>query len=157
MTASAQIEALYRDLLASWNDRDAAAWGELFTEDGSLVGFDGSPVNSPSSMTEHLEQIFADHEPAAYVPKVREIRELAPGAALLRGVAGMVPPGTSDIESDLNAIHVLVAAEVDEGWRVAHFQSTPAAFHGRPEAVEALTAELQAVLTAGDAGSATPS
>jgi uncharacterized protein (TIGR02246 family) len=147
MTA-APIEALYRDLMASWNNRDAAAWGELFTEDGNLVGFDGSQVDSRGAITEHLAQIFADHQPAAYVAKVREVRQLAPGAALLRGVAGMVPPGESTIKPEVNTIHVLVAVELDGGWRVAHFQATPAAFHGRPEAAEALTAELQAALEA---------
>ena len=78
--------------------------------------------------------------------KVREVRELVPGAALLRAVVGMVPPGESAIKPDVNAIQALVAVEGPEGWRVAHFQTTPAAFHGRPEAVDALTAELQAVL-----------
>jgi uncharacterized protein (TIGR02246 family) len=146
VTSPTQVEALYRELLASWNARDAAAWGALFTDDGTLVGFDGSPVDSRASITEHLAQVFADHEPAAYVARVREVRELGPGVALLRAVAGMVPPGESTIKPEVNTIHVLVAVETtDDGWRVAHLQSTPAAFHGRPEAVEALTAELQAL------------
>jgi uncharacterized protein (TIGR02246 family) len=143
-----KVEALYRELLKSWNRRDAAAYGALFSEDGTLVGFDGSPVDSRRSIVAHLEGIFADHQPAAYVGKVREVRDLAPGAALLRGVAGMVPPGASAIEPGVNTVHVLVAVENDDGWRVAHFQATPAAFHGRPEAVEALTAELQAEVDA---------
>ena len=144
MTFAAEPAALYRELLESWNRRDARAYGALFTPEGTLVGFDGSAVDSRPSIVAHLEGIFADHEPAAYVGKVREVRELAPGAALLRAVAGMVPPGASAIEPGVNTMHVLVAVEGDDGWRAAHFQSTPAAFHGRPEAVEALTAELQA-------------
>ncbi len=149
MSASVEVEALYDRLLASWNDRNPSAWGELFTEGGSLVGFDGSQVESRPAMIEHLAEIFADHEPARYVAKVREVRELSPGVALLRGVAGMVPPGGSDIKPDVNAVHVLVAVDRGAGWRVAHFQSTPAAFHGRPEAVEALTTELR-TLVGGD-------
>ena len=149
MGATPPVEALYRDLLRSWNDRDAAAWGALFTEDGTLVGFDGSPIDSRASIIEHLSQIFADHVPAAYVGKVREVRDLGQGVALLRSVAGMVPPGESAIKPDVNAIQVLVAVEREDRWRVAHFQATPAAFHGRPEAVGALTAELQAELDKG--------
>jgi uncharacterized protein (TIGR02246 family) len=140
------VEALYRALLDAWNHRDAAAFGGLFTPDGTLVGFDGSPIDSRASIVEHLTGIFADHRPAAYVPKLREVRELVPGAALLRAVVGMVPPGETAIKSDVNAVQALVAVEGDDGWRVAHLHSTPAAFHGRPEAVAALTAELQAVL-----------
>jgi uncharacterized protein (TIGR02246 family) len=146
------VEDLYRELLASWNRRDAAAWGALFAEDGSLVGFDGSPVESRGAITAHLAEVFADHEPAAYVGKVREVRELAPGAELLRAVAGMVPPGASAVEPGVNTVHLLVAVEGAGGWRVAHFQATPAAFHGRPQAVDALTAELQAEVDATGAG-----
>lgn len=138
-----EVEALYRDLLACWNRRDAPGFGALFTEEGTLVGFDGSPVDSRQSIVAHLEGIFSDHEPAAYVGKVREVRDLAPGAVLLRAVAGMVPPGASVLEPGVNTVHVLVAVEAAGGWRAAHFQATPAAFHGRPDAVEALTAELQ--------------
>jgi len=62
---------------------------------------------------------------------------------LLRAVAGMVPPGKSDLNPAVNTIHTLVAASEDNRWRVELFQSTPAAFHGRPAAVDALTAELR--------------
>jgi uncharacterized protein (TIGR02246 family) len=149
MAAPDEVEALYHDLMASWNERDAPRWGALFTDDGSLVGFDGSAVESRAPITEHLGAIFADYQPAAYVAKVREVRFLTPGVALLRGVAGMVPPGGSEINPDVNTVHVMVAVAGDGVWRVAHLQSTPAAFHGRPEAVEELTAELEALL-AGD-------
>jgi len=43
----------------------------------------------------------------------------------------------------VNAIQTLVAVCNDGEWRVALFQNTPAAFHGRPELAEALSAELR--------------
>ena len=55
----------------------------------------------------------------------------------------MVPPGKSELILAVNTIHALVAASEGNRWRVELFQSTPAAFHGRPAAVEALTAELR--------------
>ena len=64
--------------------------------------------------------------------------------ALLRGVAGMVPPGSNTIKSEVNAQQTLVAIEADDGWHVALFQNTPARFDGRPEAVATMTRELQA-------------
>jgi uncharacterized protein (TIGR02246 family) len=146
MTDLAHVETLYRSLLARWNERDAAGYGALFTADGSLVGYDGSNVESAASITEHLAAIFSDHVPATYVAKVREIRELGDGVALLRGVVGMVPPGTTELNPERNAVQALVAVETGDGWRVAHFQNTPAAFHGRPEEAEALTTELRQVL-----------
>jgi hypothetical protein len=58
----------------------------------------------------------------------------------------MVPPGSGQIKPDVNAVQSLVAVRRDGEWRVAHFQSTPAAFDGRPDEADALTAELQSVL-----------
>jgi uncharacterized protein (TIGR02246 family) len=149
MTLADEVEALYRALLACWNECDAAGYGALFDERGSIVGFDGTCVKSPAAITEHLRSFFADHRPATYVAKVREVRELTPDAALLRSVVGMVPPGTSDIKPDVNAVHALVAVRRDGSWRVAHLQNTPAAFHGQPGAGDDLTAELRAVLASG--------
>jgi uncharacterized protein (TIGR02246 family) len=93
-----------------------------------------------------LGQIFSDHETASYVTKVRATWSLAPGAALLHAVAGMVPPGASEIVPDRNAVQTVVAAEDEDGWSAALFQTTPAQFHGRPELAEALTSELAALL-----------
>src|SRR5215217_8603183 len=51
MIASVDAVAdLYRQLLASWNRCDAPAWGERFAEEGILVGFDGSPVDSRAAI-----------------------------------------------------------------------------------------------------------
>ncbi|MET0726991.1 MAG: SgcJ/EcaC family oxidoreductase [Acidimicrobiales bacterium] len=147
MTAERDVEALFRALLTKWNEKDAGGYGELFTDDGSIVGYDGSCVESPRSITEHLGSIFADHDPATYVGKVVETRPIGPSSMLVRGVAGMVPPGASDIDPDKNAVQALVAVETERGWRIAHFQNTPAAFDGRPEAAESLTADLRAALS----------
>src|SRR3954454_6611803 len=146
MSVAADVEALYHQVLDRWNDHDADGFGALFAGDGSMVGFDGSCIETPAAITEHLASIFADHKPAAYVAKVREVRTLTDDTALVRAVVGMVPPGQSDIKPEVNSIQVLVAVRDAPGWRVAHFQTTPAAFHGRPEASEALTAELREVL-----------
>lgn len=118
----------------------------LFAKDGNLVGFDGSPVSGRAQIASHLGPIFASHRTAAYVAKVRSVRFLTPEVAVLRAVAGMVPPGQSDIHPPVNAVQTLVAAKDGGQWRIAVFQNTPAAFHGRPEMSEMLTEELRQVL-----------
>ena len=50
----------------------------------------------------------------------------------------------------LNAMQSLVAVKRANQWKVALFQNTPAAFHGRPEAVVQLTEELRKLLAKGD-------
>lgn len=74
MTEADEVESLFRNLLTCWNERDAARYGSLFTEAGSIVGFDGSCVESAAAITEHLQSIFTEHQPATYVWRVREVR-----------------------------------------------------------------------------------
>ena len=145
----AAVVALYTRLLESWNRRDAGGFAAQFAGHGTSVGFDGSPLEGRGAIATELGRIFRDHTPATYVARVRDVRTLAPGAILLRAVAGMVPPKESVLKPELNAIQSLVAVAEGSAVRVVLFQNTPARFHGRPELVQRLTAELQGVVTSG--------
>ena len=56
------IEDLYRTLLRCWNEKNAAAYGALFTDDGMIT-----------AISDHLESIFADHDPASYAAIVEDV------------------------------------------------------------------------------------
>ena len=142
----ADVRELYRQLLAGWNARDASAMAALFAEDGNVVGFDGSQIDGRAAIAVEMGRIFADHQTAAYVAKVREVRLLSGDAVLLRAVVGMVPPGQSEINPAVNAVQSLVVTRVSGSWQIALFQNTPAQFHGRPEAARRLTDELRELL-----------
>ncbi|HKI22472.1 MAG TPA: SgcJ/EcaC family oxidoreductase [Gaiellaceae bacterium] len=145
-TNAATPEQLYRAVLKCWNVRNAAGFAGLFESEGHSIGFDGSEMHGPEEIESALGEIFADHETAAYVAKIREVRLLTPELALLGAVVGMVPAGQDDLDPDKNAVQTLVAKRHPEGWRVALLQNTPAQYHGRPEVAEALTAELRDLL-----------
>jgi uncharacterized protein (TIGR02246 family) len=145
-TDETAISDLYWQQLNGWNARNAGDLAALYAEDANVVGFDGSQVDGRREIESHFRQIFADHQTAAYVGKIREVRFLSPDVAVLRAVAGLVPPGKSDLNPDTNAVQTLVAARQDGRWRIAVYQNTPAAFHGRPEASQALTEELRQLL-----------
>jgi uncharacterized protein (TIGR02246 family) len=145
-----RIFLLYKDLLQAWNERSARDFAVLFMSDGNSVGFDGSQLDGRRQIESELKRIFADHETAAYVAKIREIRELRPFVTLLRAIVGMVPPGQTELNPAANAVQSLVAVEREGELRIALLHNTPAAFHGRPEAAEQLTAELTEVLRRGD-------
>src|SRR5512140_1388399 len=98
-----EIQALYKNMLESWNRRSAADIAALYAPDGSVVGFDGSQMNGPAEIAATLGQIFADHMTAAYVGKIREVRFLTLEVAIVRAVVGMVPPGKSDLNPAVNA------------------------------------------------------
>lgn len=144
MAAEEEVPQLYLRLIDAWNKRSAPDMAALFHDDGVSIGFDGSEMIGPAAIESELARIFAEHPTAAYVVKVKAGLLLSSDVAVLRAIAGMVPPGKKDLDPKLNAIQSLVARKED-GWRVILFQNTPAQFHGRPEMVQQMTDELREV------------
>jgi uncharacterized protein (TIGR02246 family) len=134
--------ALYRRLIDGWNAHDADAMAGALSESSLVIGFDGSQMIGRQQAATEFGRIFADHEVARYVTKVRSVTPLGADAALLHAVVGMVPPGSSEIKPEQNSIQTVVAHRAGDTWSVALFQTTPAHFHGRPELSRALTDEL---------------
>jgi len=137
------VRALHAALHERWNERDAKGFAALFAEDGRSVGFDGSEMVGPAEIEETLASIFAHHPTGIYVTKVRAVRFLTPGVAVVSAVVGMVPRGKIELNPAVNAVQSLVAAKHGSAWLIALLQNTPAAYHGRPELAERLTAELR--------------
>src|SRR6185503_4872673 len=146
MEDEVDVRLLYEQLLVCWNRRSAADVAALFEDQGSAVGFDGTQMTGQAGIEGSLREIFANHVTATYVGIVKDVRFLRADVAVLRAVAGMVPPGKADINSAVNAVQTLVAVKHENRWRISVFQNTPAAFHGRPELARQLTDELRQVL-----------
>ena len=140
--------ALYRRLIDGWNAHDADAMGAALLGDSLVIGFDGSQMVGREEVVSGLSDVFADHEVALYVAKVRSVTPFGADAVLLHAVAGMVLQGASEIMPERNCIQTVVASRAGGDWLVALFQTTPAQFDGRPELSQALTAELSQELLA---------
>lgn len=143
---SEEIETLYRRMLEAWNQQDSDAMADAFVEDGVIIGFDGSEHIGRVRIAADMSVIFEDHQTATYVAKVRDVRLLTPHVAILRSVAGMVPPEQSDLNPEANVIHTVITSKRNDQWKIVQYQNTPAQYHGRPEAREALTEELTELL-----------
>jgi uncharacterized protein (TIGR02246 family) len=146
MTAEIAVRALYYQLLASWNARNAADFAAPFTDEAEVIGFDGSQMVGRAEIEATLSRIFADHETGAYVGLIRNVRFLTPEVAMLRAVSGVIPAGQDDLNPGLNAQQALIAIKHDGAWRIILYQNTPAQFHGRPDLVQRLTDELREAL-----------
>lgn len=142
-----EIEAIYQKLLEAWNNRDARAMADLFADKGEIIGYDGSQEIGREEIFSHLNPVFENHPTARFVCKVKNVRIFDANIAILRAIAGMVPPGQSDINPKINTHHTLVAEKYEGKWHILLFQNTPAQFHGRPELVEQMTEELRQSLT----------
>jgi len=141
------VRDLYAAILKGWNRADARAFAAPFAEDGEVIGFDGSPVTGRARIADAMDAIFRDHRTGSYVGVVRRVRSIGDDAALLRAVCGVVPVGARDINPELNAVQSLVAERRNGEWRVVLYHNTPAAFHGRPDQADALSAELRQALS----------
>ena len=141
------VRALYNKLIEQWNKRSPTGLAGLFTSNGNMVGFDGSQLNGQSEIYSVFADIFGNFPTAAYITIIKEVRLLSPTTALLLAVAGMVPQGHDDIAPAVNAVQSLTAIKELGQWKIALFQNTPAAFHGRPELSEKLTADLRFALS----------
>jgi uncharacterized protein (TIGR02246 family) len=144
-TAEGSVAARYEQLIDGWNSRDADRFADAFAESGTAIGFDGSEMSGREAIAAELKRVFDDHRTAAYVARVRSVELLSSGVVVLRSVVGMIPADGSTIEPDKNAHQTVIAVKEGEDWRAVLLQNTPAQYHGRPELVERLTAELQQV------------
>src|SRR6185295_11670601 len=107
------IRSLYAGLIDGWNRGDAAAMTGGFADEVRMIGFDGTRISGRETARAFLAGIFANHQVASFVTLIREVRELAPGVALLTAEVGMVPPGQSAINPKTNAVQSLVAVHRD--------------------------------------------
>jgi len=139
------VEELYASLMDAWNKRDAKAFEDLFILDGDIVGFDGTQIHGQGSIGEHLRTVFGDHPTLPYTYRITGVTQISTEVAIVRAIAGMKPPGAKDFDPKLHAIHRLTAVHRGGAYRVALFQNTPAQFHGRPQDVEQMTADLRSV------------
>jgi uncharacterized protein (TIGR02246 family) len=145
-----QIRSLHKTLLQAWNERDARAFARCFTSECICIGFDGTAHTTSVEIEKALQAIFEGHDTASYVSKIRDVRRVDAATVLLRAVAGMVPSGVSIVKADRNAVQVLVASFTAGAWRIVSFQNTPAAYDGRTDESDRLTAELQELLPSRD-------
>lgn len=137
------VRDLFQMWLDAWNRQDAAGMAACLAPNGTVIGFDGSLMTGPAEVETTIAAIFAQHQTGRYYPIVREVREIAPGVALLRADVGMVPAGQEEINPDLNAVQTVVAVNRSGRWLIELLQNTPAALHSRADLRETLTAELR--------------
>ena len=64
---SENVRSLYQQLIRYWNQRNATAWAELFTDDATIIGFDGSEMKGRKEAEQELTRIFSNHPTASHV------------------------------------------------------------------------------------------
>jgi uncharacterized protein (TIGR02246 family) len=121
----AAVRALYQQLMDGWNQGSGAAFASVFTEDGDLIGFDGTHFNGRQEIAPFHQQLFDKWlKGSRLVGQVKDVRFLSPDVALMHAVGGTVMRGKTDPVPERDSIQTLVAIRQDGEWRLAAFQNT---------------------------------
>jgi uncharacterized protein (TIGR02246 family) len=121
----AAVRALYQQLMDGWNQGSGDAFAAVFTEDGDLVGFDGTHFKGRQEIAPFHQRLFDKWlKGSRLVGEVKDVRVLSPDVALMHAVGGTVLRGKSEPVPERDSIQTLVATRQDGEWRLAAFQNT---------------------------------
>ena len=121
----AAVRALYQQLMDGWNQGSGDAFAAVFTEDGDLVGFDGTHLKGRQEIAPFHQQLFGKWmKGSRLVGQVKDVRLLHPDIAVMHAVGSTVMRGKSEPVPERDSIQTLVATRQDGEWRLAAFQNT---------------------------------
>jgi uncharacterized protein (TIGR02246 family) len=120
------VRDVYQQMMDAWNRGSGSALADLFTEDGHLVGFDGTHLRGRQEIGPFHQRLFDRWlKGSRLVGEVTDVRFLGPDVALLHAVGGTVLRGKRGPAPERDSIQTLVATRQAGGdWRLAAFQNT---------------------------------
>ncbi|MFE7506545.1 SgcJ/EcaC family oxidoreductase [Promicromonospora sp. NPDC057488] len=120
--ATDQVRLLLHRLTDTWNDGDAAAYADLFTEDADYITFFGLRMRGRSAIEEGHRALFRMPVKLAPFADEAELRPLADGVVLIVSGGTSTVDGQPDPSRD--SVITLTAVDTTDGWRFASFQNT---------------------------------
>ena len=122
----AALRALYQQVMDGWNQGSGDAFAAVFTEDGDLIGFDGTHFKGRQEIAPFHQQLFDKWlKGSRLVGQVKDVRFLSPDVALMHAVGGTVMRGKSEPSPERDSIQTLVATRQEgDQWHLAAFQNT---------------------------------
>jgi uncharacterized protein (TIGR02246 family) len=140
----AAIQDLYQQMIDGWNAVNGNAFAAPYTDDSDFIRFDGTYMKGRQEIASFHQMLFDKFlRGSRLIGKIKSIRFVTMDVAIMIAVGGTVMAGQSDIESERNSIHTIVAVKRDSNWHFAAFQNSRAQYIGRPEISRALTEELR--------------
>jgi uncharacterized protein (TIGR02246 family) len=93
-TEETAVRDVYRQFMEAWNRGSGAALAEVFTQDGDLVGFDGTQLTGPQEIASfHQRLVDKWLRGSRLVGQVTDVRFLGPDVAVLHAIGGTVLRG----------------------------------------------------------------
>jgi uncharacterized protein (TIGR02246 family) len=125
-TDEAAVRGLYRQFMDAWAQGNGAGLAAVFTQDGDLVGFDGTHLKGRQEIAPFQQRLFDKWlKGTRLVGEVTDVRFLGPDVALMHAVSGTVMRGKHAPAPERDSIQTLIATrEEGDDWRLAAFQNT---------------------------------
>ena len=121
----AAVRDLYRELMEGWNRGSGEAFAAVFTDDGDLVGFDGTHLKGRAEIATFHQELFDKWmKGTRLVGQVKDVRFLSSDVALMHTVGSTVMRGKTEPAPERDSIQTLVATRQSGEWRLAAFQNT---------------------------------
>jgi len=123
--AQAAIAAVPARMVAAWAAHDADAFGDLFTDDGTLI-LPGLYKKGRAEIRAFMADGFAGrYKGTRVVGDPIDVKPLGPGAVALITQGGVIEAGQSDL-SDAAAIRASwILVDRDGQWRLAVYHNCP--------------------------------
>ena len=121
------IAAIPQRIVEAWAAQDGAAFGDVFTKDGSMI-LPGVHLSGRDAIVEFMTTAFAGpYHGTRVVGTPRSMRLLGPDVAVVVTRGGVIAPGGTEVDPE-RAVHATwVVQRSDEGtWSLAAYQNTPA-------------------------------
>ena len=125
-TDEAAVRELYQQFMDAWGQGSGAALAAVFTQDGDLIGFDGTHLKGRQEIAPFHQRLFDKWlKGSRLVGHVTDVRFLGPDVAVMHAVGGTVMRGKQAPAPERDSIQTLVATRLEGGdWRLAAFQNT---------------------------------
>jgi uncharacterized protein (TIGR02246 family) len=121
----AAVRALYQQLMEAGNTGRCEAYTAPFTEDGDLIGFDGTHFRGRQAIAPFHQRLFDTHvRGTRLVGQVTSAQCMSPDVALMHALGGTVLRGKSAPSPERGCIQTLVAAKRGGEWHLAAFHNT---------------------------------
>src|SRR5437763_16923491 len=126
--AEAEIMAVLEALTAAWNDEDAAAYADQFTEDADYITFFGMNTPGRANIERLRHELSAGPlkgvklDRGSTPPKIRFVRPDV--AIVVSGGGGSSLDGKPVAGTERESVRSTVMVRDDGRWRLALFQNT---------------------------------
>ncbi len=121
-SSDAAIKSHLGGFVKSYNARNAAALGDLFSDDATLIDLDGKVTQGKAAVSAQFASGFAQSTNYTLASTVESLRFITPDVAQVEGTSKLSAPNEAAI---VNRFVALVAKK-DNLWKIAEIRDLPA-------------------------------